>query len=71
MTGTVKNALAQYLTKIIQSFINSTYIIKSCNELLVHLSQLHSQPGHQLLSLDAESLFTSVPVEDAINIILE
>ena len=71
MPGTVKNALAQYLNKIFQSYINSTYSIRFCDELLVHLSQLHLQPGHQLLSLDSESLFTSVPVEDSINIILE
>ena len=71
MTGTVTHALAQYLNKIIQPYINSTYIIRSSDELLVHLSQLHLQLSHQLLSLDVESLFTSVPVEDTISIILQ
>ena len=71
MTGTVTHALAQYLNKIIQPYINSTYIIRSSDELLVHLSQLRLQPSHQLLSLDVESLFTSVPVEDTISIILQ
>ena len=44
MTGTVTHALAQYLNKIIQPYINSNYIIRSSDELLVHLSQLHLQP---------------------------
>ena len=71
MTGSVTHALAQYLNKIIQPYINSTYSIRSSDELQVHLSQLHLQPSHQLLSLDVESLFTSLPVEDTISIIFQ
>ena len=72
MTGTLTHALAQYLNTIIQpyNFINSTYNIRSSDELLVHLSQLHLQHSYQLLSLDVEYLFTSIPVEDTISIIL-
>ena len=69
MTGQI--TLAQYPNKIIQLFINSTYILRSSDELPVQLSQLHWQFGQQLISLDVESLFTNVPVEYTINIILE
>ena len=58
MTGTVTPVLAQYLNKIIQPYINSAYVIRSSDEL--YLSQLQLQASHQLLSLDVESLFTSV-----------
>lgn len=71
MSGTVTHDISQHLNSVIRPYINSTYIIKSSDELLVRLGAVTLKPGQQMLSLDVESLFTNVPVEDTINIIIE
>ena len=70
MSGTVTHDVAQYLNSIIRPYLNSQYIIQSSDELLVHLETMKLQPTQQLCSLDVESLFTNVPVDTTIDIII-
>ena len=71
MTGTVTHDIAQYLNSIIRPYLNSNYIVKSSNEFLMHINNVKLEPGQQMLSLDVESLFTNVPVEETTDIILQ
>lgn len=70
MSGTVTNEIAQYLYQMIRPYIGRTFMIKSADELLVALETVLLQSGQKLLSLDVESLFTKVPVDNTIDIII-
>jgi hypothetical protein len=70
MSGTVTHDVAQHLNAILRPYINSNYIIKSSDELLLKLENVQIRHGQELLSLDVESLFTNVPVDETINIII-
>ena len=61
--------LAKKLNSIIQKYIPPKYMISSTNDL-IDLVQLKECNG-QLASLDVESLFTNVPIDRTIEIIIE
>ena len=71
MSGTVTHDVAQYLNKIIRPFINKKYMLQSSDELLVHLADLRLNSRQSLVSLDVESLFTNVPIDATIEVILD
>ena len=69
MSVTVTHELAQYLNKQIRPYIDRSHMISSSDELLIKLHDtLHR--NQVLASLDVESLFTNVPVETTIDIII-
>lgn len=70
MSGTVTHEVAQYINSLIRPYLNSSQIVTSGTELLVSIGDLTIEPGECLVSLDVESLFTNVPVEQTIDIIL-
>ena len=70
MSGTITHDVSKYLNNIIWPFIDQRYMLKSSHELLAHLKTLRLAPGNHLVSLDVESLFTNVPVNETIDIML-
>ena len=60
--------LAKTINKIISPFIPAKFTIKSTNDF-IDLLQSHEFIGN-IASLDVESLFTNVPIDDTINIII-
>ena len=58
------------MNNLIRPFLNKEYIVSSSDELLVHLNQIQLTPEQKLMSLDVESLFTNVPVNCTIDIII-
>ena len=60
--------LAKKLHQIILPYIPSKYLLKSSNDF-IDLLNTNKYNGH-VASLDVESLFTNVPIDDTINIIL-
>ena len=60
--------LAKKLHQIILPYIPSKYLLKSSNDF-IDLLNTNKYNGH-IASLDVESLFTNVPIDDTINIIL-
>lgn len=62
-------AIAKELNSIISKYLPAKYLLKSTDEFLDVLRS--TQPNGLLASLDVESLFTNVPVEDTINIICD
>ena len=71
MSGTVTHEIAQLLNDMIRPYIDNRYMLKSTDELLLHTKDLKLAPGEELVSLDVESLFTNVPVDETINIIIQ
>ena len=66
-TPTVTYKLAKRLNSIITPYTPSTYSLRSSREFLALLEA--SRPSGILASLDAESLFTNVPVTETIHFI--
>ena len=60
--------VAKVLNQIITPYIPQSNVLKSATEF-VDIIQSHS-PGHDIASLDVESLFTNVPVDETIKIML-
>ena len=52
MSGTVTHQVAQHINSIIQLYINTTYVLRSSNELLLQIKDLSVRRGKQLVSLD-------------------
>ena len=71
MNSTVTHDLAQHINTIIQPFMNTQHVIRSSDELLLKLKILQIQDGQKFSSLDVESLFTNVPVQRTIDIIIQ
>ena len=61
--------IAQELCKIIEPYLPHDYILKSTDELLDLIRV--KQPRGKLMSLDVENLFTNVPIDRTIDIILD
>ena len=70
MTGTMTHELAQYLNEIISPFIDQSYMLKSADEFLLALENLRITSNQMVVSLDVDSLFSNVPVEPTIDIII-
>ena len=71
MIGTVTHSIAQYLNELIRPYIDYTFIVKSTDEFFLRIQNLQVSPGQSLGSLDVTSLFTNVPVDKTISIILQ
>ena len=71
MSGTVTHGIAQYLNEIIRPYIYSKYMVKSTDEFFLRIQNINVSPNQSIGSLDVTSLFTNVPVNDTINIILQ
>ena len=70
MSGTVTHELAQHLNEIIKPYIDQSYMLKSTDEFLLAIENLKLNANQSIVSLDVESLFSNVPVEPTIDIIL-
>ena len=60
--------IAKTIAKILTPYIPHKYMLRFTNDLRDQL-QTHEYCGY-IASLDVESLFTNVPVDDTINIII-
>ena len=70
MSGTVTHSIASYINDLIRPYINSKYIIRSSDEFLAAFKDVKLSGNNVLCSLDVESLFTNVPVNETIDIII-
>lgn len=67
--GTATYELSKQLNNIIIKYLPNKYIVESTYEFLAIIK--NTQFNGKLASLDVESLFTNVPVEETTNIILD
>ena len=63
--------LAKYLAQILKLLRQSQYTIKSSKSFMKTVKKQKIPPGYQMVSLDAVSLFTNVPLEETIDIIVK
>ena len=68
--GTATYHLAKHLSKVLSPLRNSEYTIKNTKDFLVQLKKEKIPKDHQMVSFDVKSLFTNVPLEKTIDIIL-
>ena len=68
--GTATYHLAKHLSKVLSPSRNSEYTIKNTKDFLVQLKKEKIPKDHQMVSFDVKSLFTNVPLEKTIDIIL-
>ena len=63
--------LAKYLAKLLSPLSLSQYTIKSTKDFIQKIHNVNVPHGFNMISFDVKSLFTSVPLEETINIALD
>ena len=71
MINTAEYNLAKYLDKIIKPYIPSQFMLNSTSSFLGRLKEFCFKPTDVLVSFDVVSLFTNVPLDFTINIIVD
>ena len=69
MIRTAEYNLAKYLAKIINDAMPTTYMLNLIGYIANQISSFDFQPSHILVSYDAVSLFTNIPLNESINIV--
>ena len=68
--GTATYELSKYLAQILKPLTKSDYSIESTGDFINRLRNKRIPEGHKLVSFDVVSLFTKVPLDFTINLIL-
>ena len=68
--GTATYKLSKYLATFLSPLTKSTYTVSNTTNFVSKLKTDHIPDGYMMLSLDVENLFTNVPLEDTIDIII-
>jgi hypothetical protein len=63
--------LAKYLDSFLKPLINDEYMLKDTYDFVNKISEIDVSTERYLVSFDVESLFTNVPTEETIEIILD
>ena len=64
--------LAKYLTKVLQVYIGHSFsFVKDSKDLMDKLQSIELQGNEELVSFDVSALFTSIPVNQALDVINE
>ena len=69
MIGSPEYELAKFLDSLIRPYIPDTYLLRSSQEFVETLKNFQFKPNHKLISFDVKSLFTNVPLKEAVDII--
>ena len=68
--GTATYETGKYLAKLLSPLSKSDYTINSAKQFVNYIRKQKVPDGYQMVSFDATSLFTNVPLEETIEIIL-
>ena len=71
MVGTPEYELAKFLDKIIKPFIPNNFMLGSTHDFISKLNQFQFWSNHKLVRFDVTSLFTNVPLNEAIRLITD
>ena len=69
--GTTTYSISKHLANVLAPLTKSVHNIESTKDFISKLKRVRIQNGYQMVSLDVVSLFTSVPLDYTINIILD
>ena len=67
--GSITYNAARYLATVLSPLVGTQHSVKNSKELVDKLRGLVVPPGQKLVSYDVKALFTSVPVDQALNVI--
>ena len=68
--GTSTYNLAKYFTKILKVYVGHTSsFVKDSKDLMDKLQSINIQDNEELVSFDVSALFTSIPVNQALDVI--
>ena len=68
--ATGSNQLAKYLAKLLSPLSTSEYTVANNTEFINHVKRVNIPKDHSFISFDVKSLFTYVPLDFTINVIL-
>ena len=68
--GTASYQLAKYLAKLLSPLSTSEYTVANNTEFINHVKRMNIPKDHSFISFDVKSLFTYVPLDFTINVIL-
>ena len=68
--GTATYKTAKYLAKLLSPLATSTYNVKNNSEFIKSIRNAKIPKGYKMISFDVKSLFTNVPLEKTIDIII-
>ena len=68
--GTASYQLANYLAKLLSPLSTSEYTVANNKEFINHVKRMNIPKDHSFVSFDVKSLFTYVPLDFSINVIL-
>ena len=63
--------LAKYLAKLLSPLSTSEYTVSSSKEFMTTIKNVQVPSGFHMISFDGKSLFTNVPSENTIGLVLE
>ena len=63
--------IAKHLAKLLSPLSTSEYTVKSTKDLIEKLKTVKVPKGNQMVSFDAKALFTNVPLECTIDLVLK
>ena len=69
--NTATYQLAKYLAKQLSSLGTSEYAVPSSKEFMTTIKNVQVPSGYHMISFDVKSLFTNVPLEYTIGLVLE
>ena len=68
--GTASYQLAKYLAKLLSRLSTSDYTVANNTEFINHVKRMNIPKDHSFISFDVKSLYTYVPLDFTINVIL-
>lgn len=69
--GTATYKTSKYLAKLLAPLTKSKYTIESTKDFIAYTKKLKVSKNHEMVSFDVSNLFTNVPLDFTINLILE
>ena len=69
--GTASFQLAKYLAKLLSPLAQSNYTINSTKDIMIKIKNEKIPENYEMVSFDVKSLFTLVPLEHTIDIIIK
>ena len=69
MVGSPEYKLAKFLDTIITPYISDKHVLRSSYKFLKKLQEINLNSNQVMVSFDVKSLFTNVPLQEAIDLI--
>ena len=69
--GTATYNTSKYLAKLLSPLTKSKYTVDSTKDFIANVRKMKVDDDYEMVSFDVSSLFTNVPLDNTINLILD